>query len=49
MNGITNLHLFIATASARMPGLYAAARITAALALALFLVACDSSDSRPHH
>lgn len=46
MKAITNLHLFIAKASARMPGLYAAARITAALALTLLLVACDS---KPHH
>jgi len=44
MKAITTLHLFIAGASARMPGLCAAARITAALALALFLVACS-----PHH
>jgi hypothetical protein len=45
MKAITTLHRLLATATARMPRLYAAARITAALALALFLVACD----KPHH
>ncbi len=45
MYTITRLNHLFATASARMPRLYTAARITAALALALFLVACD----KPHH
>ncbi|MFA6046102.1 MAG: hypothetical protein WC718_14050 [Phycisphaerales bacterium] len=45
MNTITHLNRLFASASARMPGLYVAARITAALAMALFLVACD----KPHH
>lgn len=46
MNTIINLNRILSNAAARMPGLYAAARITAALALALLLVACDS---KPHH
>ncbi len=45
MNTFTHLNRLFATASVRMPGLYTAARITAALALVLFLVACD----KPHH
>ena len=44
MNTITRLHRLFATASARMPRLYAAARITAALALAALVTACS-----PHH
>lgn len=45
MNTFTHLNRLFATASARMPRLYIAARITAALAIALFLVACG----KPHH
>lgn len=41
MNTFTHLNRLFATASARMPGLYTAARITAAFALVLLLVACS--------
>lgn len=45
MNTIITLHRFFATVAARLPGHYAAARIFAALALALLLAACAGS----HH
>ena len=45
MNTFTHLIRLFAAASARLQGLYTATRVTAVLALALFLVACDSE----HH
>ena len=41
MNAFTHLNRLFAMASARMPRLYTASRITAAFALVLFLVACS--------
>lgn len=42
MNTISRVHLFLASAAARMPRpLIAAAQITAALALVVLVTACD--------